>query len=253
MTVAWFDWWWDPQLGLPRAQVITGLVGAALGIIAVVYAWRVARRQFKVMDEQTAISRNQEAMAVQQGEIARRQGEIAEAQHQLMQQQLARRMDLRVRSGQQYAQASTSGHYLLTVTLNVFNGGNAHADGFHCEIYRPMEYSGDVLFVDAMGNEVNVQWVPFGDEEQYDKVELHYSHRLFPGSYVPVARFTVPFEVGPAQLEEFIIKWRIHCEDGLVPSTGLAEIRYQKDEDGMYSDLHIDNLSGEGSLAEVEW
>src|SRR4051794_6280049 len=51
VMIALFHWWWD-SVGLARAQVLTGAASSILAVIAIIYAWRVARRQLAIMDVQ---------------------------------------------------------------------------------------------------------------------------------------------------------------------------------------------------------
>src|SRR5687768_10381468 len=88
-------------------QVVFSITGAFLALVAIVYAWRVAKRQFQMMDEQGVIVGKQlaamheqatilvrmERLEENQGEIAGRQAAIAEKQHQLLEAQLAKRED----------------------------------------------------------------------------------------------------------------------------------------------------------------
>ena len=75
---ALFHWWWDASLGLPRAQVATGVVGAILAVAAIIYARVVAERQFKMMKEQGVIVDKQVELEEEQNGINKRQAALAE-------------------------------------------------------------------------------------------------------------------------------------------------------------------------------
>jgi hypothetical protein len=254
MRLALWNWWWDAALGLPRAQVVTGVLGVVLAVVAIVYAWRVAKRQFQVMDDQDKVIRRQlelleehktllgriEKIEDEQREVLKRQGEIAERQHQIMEEQLAKRSDLRVRASGQTALPGGDFSRLYpvtTITMYVKNYGTKGADGFHWEIFIPDEARGSVKFVDEAGDEIEGRFAPMSEADRYHKLEGHYTHRLFPRSDVAVT--TLAIQNRHARAKEFTIKWRIRSEDGYNPDPELGEIRFKKTDDWSYEMFHV--------------
>jgi hypothetical protein len=102
MLLAWFHWWWDPGLGLSRAEVVVGVVGGILALIALWYARRVASEQLKLMKGQDGLMNTQLELIKEQTEADKRvatltaelhailskQSEISELQLQLVKHQL---------------------------------------------------------------------------------------------------------------------------------------------------------------------
>jgi hypothetical protein len=169
--------------------------------------------------------------------IAKRQGEIAEQQHQILQNQLSRRADLRVISRSQHTEFGSEGIKPTTIRLRVLNRGSKAADGFHWEIVIPRALAFTVTFVDDDGKQIPGVWAPFSETEGYDKQEGHYPHKLFSSSDVQIAILAVDADRGP-RVPEFTIRLRIRGEDGLSPTSGLAEIHYRRLPDGMYEVRH---------------
>src|SRR5258708_7336760 len=168
-----FAWlWWSDPVWLSRLQVLTGAVGSLLALVAIVYAWTIARRQFKVMDEQTAISNRQVA--------------LAEKQDKIIEEQLNKRTDLRLRAAGQTRNLSSQhdGYGPTIVTMEVVNGGNKTADGCHWELFIPRSLTFKVKFVDLNGSELEGDFAPFSNTEIYDKQEGHWLHKIFAWSRI---------------------------------------------------------------------
>lgn len=138
-------WYLDPDW-MSMLEVFGSLLSAALALVAVVYAWRVASRQFAVMDEQTALGREQkataerqEAMAAEQGRIAREQHAIAETQHRIMEEQLARKALLHVE-----AAIVSESESVLLVKLLIKNSGTRMAPETYWHVATLREQSAGV-------------------------------------------------------------------------------------------------------------
>lgn len=99
----WWLYWWDLTV-LAQIQALFSVVGAALAAAAVVYAWLVAKRQFKLADDQGKIIDKQleilqdhraiflrlEESEKRQEDFLATQARIAQIQHEITVSQMAR-------------------------------------------------------------------------------------------------------------------------------------------------------------------
>jgi hypothetical protein len=207
-------WWWLHPDYMAVAAVCLGLV--TLGVAA----W-VARRQIELMREQVKLMQIQDA---------------------IVREQLLRKSDVRVRMKGQSAEGVVTdgpgGAYPVTkVRLWAKNTGKRGAEGFHWEIFIPQHLQGGVQFVDDNGEVVDGQFAPMSESELYDKLEGHYTHKLFPWSDVPIA--TIAIRNGQARTERFTVKWRVRTEDGFNPAQKLGEINFTRFQEWDYEAYHV--------------
>lgn len=123
--------------------------------------------------------------------------------------------------------------YETEVKLVVHNGGNKSAGGFYWEVLVSRDLFGLISFKDLAGEPIKTKFAPQSATDIYDKVDGHYNHKLFPYSGIPVVTMVV--RTRPEKSKQFVIKWRIRGEDGLVPPEGLAELGFTKVEDEMFA------------------
>ena len=199
MTLAWFHWWWDPVLGLPRAQVIVGLtsvvLGFALGALAV---W-----------------------------IAKRQKDMQTEQHDFFREQQAHRPDV---------QLHVTGMQMLSVTgtclsLTARNGGRAHADGFSWEIVLPESVRPFVQFRTSDNKPTPFKAttdVEKGIQINYFKKEIH-EGKLFVGDMIDVAWIVIDRR----EFEPFEIRWRIYGQYSTEPDVGYNTISVKPRPEGL--------------------
>ena len=212
MVLAWFHWWWDATLGLPRAQVVLGAVSALFTLGLGGIAWWLAKRQV---------------------EIAKRQMDIQEEQHNFFVSELAKKTDLRIIVPGVGLQIGSHIEETTTIRFNAHNGGDKSADGFYWEILVPENIAHLMEFVDEDGNELESQISHMSETEHYQKLDGHYTHKLFPRSGLEVARLQMTGQ--QPQLQNFVIKWRIRGEDGMIPPEGLAFIKFTRLPDHSYA------------------
>jgi hypothetical protein len=225
MVFAWFHWWWDSE-GLDRAQVVLAVVGTVLATVAVVYAWMVARKQFKLMaeqgkiidkqlllmEEQTRAAKRLETMTDEQGLIMKRQGEIAETQHRIMVDQLGRKTALGIilRAAQ-----STTGE--VYYDIKIVNTGNKSANG----VYMVLGF--EKILQDKISLKLRNP-SDTSDEIRYGKPLVMFSlfarEPIYPGGR--------EFVVGELWIQDVSIKptfellWKIVGEDGQVPADKIG-------------------------------
>lgn len=247
----WAQWYFDSNWG--TFWQIWGAIGALiLAAWALLLAWRIARRQFRLMDEQGKVIDRQTAMlnehnmlldkikdiGEEQRAILETQGAISERQHQILEAQLAKRSVLRVRCAGQHSSTDGLGENpVTTIIVKVKNVGTKSAEGFHWEVFIPDDIRGSVFFLDEFGNEIDGTFSPMSETDRYHKDEAHYVHKLFPWSDVDVTILGVRTQHVRAQ--EFAIKWRIRSEEGWTPYPNLGEIRFRKHDDWSYEILHV--------------
>lgn len=59
MAPEFMQWWWDAALGLPRAQVVVGVASIAVGVWLGVLAYRIAKKQKEMQEEEHRFFREQ--------------------------------------------------------------------------------------------------------------------------------------------------------------------------------------------------
>ena len=195
MVIVWFHWWWDAN-GLARAQVLTGVVGVILAVFAILYAWRVALTQFKVMDEQTAISK--------------RQMELAEKQDTIIEQQLAKRPELRVTAeGPYFADEDATDFSMYIYCQNVGRGAATSVNSM-CALGGNVHRGQVNIYGDnnATGKGTRI------DEQFYISISSPEPSLIFPPQKVLLARVVTGGPIVPLQ---FHILWRVHALEGRIP------------------------------------
>ncbi len=212
MPLALLHWWWDATLGLPRAQVVLGVVSALLTLGLGGIAWWLARRQV---------------------EIAKRQMDMQKEQHDFFVRELAKTTDLRIIVPGVGLQFGSHSEETTTIRFNAHNGGDKSADGFYWELLVPENIAHLIKFVDEDGDVVESRLSHMSETEHYQKRDGHYTQKLFPRSGLEVARLRIVGQ--PPQLQDFTIKWRIRGEDGMVPPDGLAFIKFTRLPDHSYA------------------
>jgi hypothetical protein len=231
-------------------QTVFSIAGGVLALVAVVYAWRVATRQFAMMrdqdkllnrqlalsEEQTASMTRQEQLAERLQEITKRQADIAEKQDRIMQEQLARQPVLKARATKQSRswQSDSMGYGPVVVTIEVWNKGYKATDGFYWAVLIPRDLIPAVQFNDEMLNTpYRGKFTPLSELETdvYYKADGHYEKRLFPLSAIDVVQLSI---AEGDRSKTFAIKWRLVGDDGPVPAEGFAEIVFTRLEGGTY-------------------
>jgi hypothetical protein len=195
-------WWWD-QVWLAQAQVAFNIVGAGLAAGAVLYAWRVATKQFEMMreqetvinrqlsmlEEQRDISRRMEGieneqrellksqaqMAERQGQMIERQGQIAEEQQKLVREQLAKKVELDLRLEWREPEPGTSpGHTAYDV--HVKNHGARTCVHFYLALLIPRDRMTEIGMETNMAR-VGKQKV---EEAWYEQFSKSIDTRIYP-------------------------------------------------------------------------
>lgn len=228
-------WWWD-GIWLAQAQVIFNVLGALLAAGAVIYAWRVATKQFEMMQEQDSVIRkqlemmqeqanisrrlegiendqrdllrSQERMAKRQGKMIKRQGQIAEDQQRTMKEQLARQEDLRM-----YLDKTASDQYSITYNIGVMNHGDKTADSFYWRLCVPLRWS-EYLRIEAFYAAFSQPDVIPLHNQSYELHEEYWDRAVFPTAIVIIGTLTVVLSKG---FKPFEIEWNITSERGANP------------------------------------
>jgi len=154
-------------------------------------------------------------------------------QHAVFQKEAAKKTDLRVIVQGTQSQFSTNVELTTTVRFNVHNGGDKSADGFYWELLVPEDIALWVDFVDADGLELEKKYSHQSETEHYRKIDGHYTNKLWGFTGLEVAR--IRFKPSRPELSQFVVKWRIRGEDGMVPPEGLAFISLKMTSDGTFS------------------
>ena len=195
-------WWFDDTV-LNLLQTILGVWAIVVAGLALFYAWRVARRQFKVMDAQSAISR--------------RQMEMQAEQHAFFAEDRANRprVELRVTGMSQLNPNSPTG-----LTISAKNLGKRPAHGFSWQVLIPSNRANMARFTVA-------DWTPVehGAIAKDFQIVQHSvkgnGGTLFVNDHIEVAWLVVD---GRQPFESFKVLWSVHGEDGRVPPEGHSEI-----------------------------
>ena len=172
-------------------------------------------------------------LAKRQVEIAKRQMDMQQEQHEFFVSEIAKKSDLRIIAAGVGRKLSSHMEETITVRLNAHNGGDRSADGFYWEILIPDDIAHLMKFVNESGNELDSRIAHMSETEHYQKLDDHYTHKLFPRSGLEVARLQIRGQ--PSQLQDFVIKWRIRGEDGMIPPEGLAFVRFKRLPDHLYA------------------
>jgi hypothetical protein len=185
MTQAFFGWWWDAVLGLPRAQVIVGVASIAIGIWLGVLAYRIAKKQKEMQEEE----------------------------HKFFREQRDNKPSLKLWvTGMQQDGSGT------LLTFSIHNTGKSAANGFAWEIVVPYTASSVASFRTAEGDTAPVKiTTDFAKQAPINFFRKDTREAsLFVGDMVDVAWLAVVG--GPFQ--PFQIQWRIYTGHGTVPETG---------------------------------
>jgi hypothetical protein len=201
--------WWHDATVLAQVQVVLALLSVCLLVVLGAIAWWLARKHT---------------------EVVWRLNDLAQRQRDFFLQQLAQKTDLRVIVPGVATEFGSDLVTTATASFHVHNAGRKSADGFYWEILLPGDLHHLVSFVDEEGERIKSKAVHVSESESYRKQEGHYTQKLFPSSAAEVAR--IRFRT--AKVDEFLVKWRIRGEDGTVPASGLAEVRFTKLADGSY-------------------
>lgn len=243
-------WFFDSDWGV--FWQIFGAIGAlALALTALAAAVAIAVRQFKLMHDQGEVIGRQttlleehrgllgriEGIEAEQKAILHRQSEIIEGQYRFLQAQWSRRSKLFLRaSGQHRDGQSTEFEDVTSVTFEVQNFGDKTADGFYWEILFGPYWDHFAKAVDENGKEIKKKWAHLSETESFKKIYGHYRHKLFPRSTVEVA--WVDVNVIGKPMQEFALKWRIACEDEIIPEEGFTLIHFRLADDRFYAVTH---------------
>jgi hypothetical protein len=226
--MSWFRESWPPfssTWDLPFGT-LTDLFGIGLSIIILLFTAFVAIRQLKIMRDQTV-------MIKEQGVLSKRQTELAETQDAIIQQQLRRRSDLRVRT----PNSSRLSDGTLRCRVVVMNGGDKTAEGCHWELFVKREESNWFGFTNENFTKLTPRFAAFSETEQYDKVEGFIKARIYPGTSMDLCSIAIR-DTAP---EEFAVYWRIKCDEGLVPPKGLAQIDFRRESAGLVENRYPDH------------
>ena len=186
-------------LGLPRAQVVTGVIGIVVGIaLGILAAW-----------------------------IAHKQKQMQEEQHQFFCEQRDNKpsLELWVTGMQQ------TGPITTRLTFSIRNAGKAAADGFAWEIVLPFEAMQFAAFRTEDGHvkpfKITTDFVQQAHINFFKK-DVHRG-ALFVGDMVDVAWITV----AGAAFSPFQIQWRIYAGYGTVPEVGHKTISVAPRPEGL--------------------
>ena len=235
-------WWWRDPIVLAQLQVVVAVLGALLAVVAVLYAWRVAKRQFSmmedqddlmnrqlsVMSEETEISKRLEALADKQSAILTRQGEIAEFQYKTMKEQLSKVAMLRIVLVPEDPTAAA-----LKYQVAIENFGTKSTESAYYHLYIPVGHEAQIsanLPRDAVAERGRI----------FDEVYHHYSGivkgPLYKERHVTFGEISVNLRVAVSPL---VVRWRVICDDGEFPAV---------DDWGALNVLNVNSHPGEESL-----
>jgi hypothetical protein len=207
-------WWWRDAIVLAQIQAAGTVVGAALATFAIVYAWRVARKQFSVMDDQTA--------------IGKRQMELAEKQDRIIQEQISRRTDLKfVMYEYEWDQDCVS------FGFRIENAGNKTSNIFHWEFLMLIDSDKEDLveMSDDCNNHIAREYIEKQVRGERDAWSFRTTtgnsrQQLFPGETVKIVNLKTTAEwistSATKRLDVVNVFWRIRSDDGQVPATGYG-------------------------------
>jgi hypothetical protein len=196
MTQPWWHYWWDVGV-LAQIQAFFSVVGTLLAAGAIVYAHRVANRQFDVMDEQTAMNKRQLA--------------LAERQNEVIEKQLSRSPALTIAVRLEPSMADT-----VLFFIDVGNAGDAEArdvrwvllfpDTVPVQVFREMSVKEAVM---PAASTVKL----FGEDHRVVRYAGVYERPLYPDDHATVARgmIHVKKDRGPARV---YVAWELHWPGG---------------------------------------
>jgi hypothetical protein len=212
------------------SQVVLAALGLGAAFAAIIFALRVAQRQFGIMDAQGKVIDDQvtllkehkdlltriERVEGEQGVILKRQGEIAERQYQIMEEQLARKAVLEIRLSflKFYAENTAPQHKRAILQFGVFNSGTrSPQDGLYWKILIPK----------ALGDRSSVKWDEAGtessdSEDQYGEPCICYENHLKEPVFSKRTTFIGTLDIVVDNLQPHMIIWSIVAEDGAFPS-----------------------------------
>jgi hypothetical protein len=227
-------WWWD-QVWLAQAQVVFNIIGAGLAAGAVLYAWRVATKQFAMMQEQDAVIKQQLDMLREQKEVSKRiealeakqegllqkqtelvaaqgkmieqQANIAVIQHQTWQEIQARHVMLEVA-----AIVRAEDNEQVSVELAVLNTGTKVAREVNWGIFIPIQSAGGVSFSQLAGRKE-----PNPVELSGGEMALAYKGEIEKPVFRKRQRGIATFSVENAHAHDFRIFWHANNDDGEFP------------------------------------
>jgi len=212
-------WWWRDAIVLGQLQVVFSAVGVLLAGAAVLYAWRVARKQFAVMDDQTAISK--------------KQMELAERQDQIIQRQLARQavLNVEIRSASYSFTDNTMTVHREEYHLYLVNSGNKAAKDVYFRVVVPWETEYRPQFA-VLENSVSIrndeEWLSETERNLY--VEGRHHGPIYPAQAVMFVTVSVevphvPYQTFRAEHRFETCEYRLEWEDGRTPSVGYVPLQ----------------------------
>ena len=153
----------------------------------------------------------------------------------ILEEQLSKKTDLRVVVDGVRTEFDENNAFLGSnkIRFSVHNGGNKSADGFYWEILFDEDLVNRMNFMNEKGHAVPIKISHQSETETYFKVDGHYTHKLFPYSGIEVACLFVDRQ--DRALDAFYVRWRIRGEDGMVPPTGLATLKFKRQNDTSYT------------------
>jgi hypothetical protein len=94
-------------------------------------------------------------------------------------------------------------------------------------------------FLDAAGSNLKPHVVYMSETESYQRVQGYDDGRVFPGMSVPICSMVVDTS-WDKKTAEFFIKWRLKCEDGIIPPSGLFQMDFRREVDHTFGTRYQD-------------
>lgn len=227
-------WWWDP-LWLAQAQVVFNIIGAGLAAGAVLYAWRVATKQFEMMQEQDVVIKQQLDMLREQKEVSKRI-EVLEARQEGLLQRQTELVEAQGKMIEQQASIAVAQHktweeiqeryVMLEVTaflrgeddkqsyveLAILNTGTKAAREVNWGIFIPTQSTSGVWFSHMTGKQE-----PNPVELTGGEMALAYKGEVEKPVFRKRQRSIATFNIEKSQAHDFRIFWHANNDDGEFP------------------------------------
>jgi len=206
------SYWWEPYGAPDLPSFLIGLVAVAFALIVALAQFFIMRRQTELMEKQDALNTRQE---------------------QYFQEQLQKKSKLSIRVKDQ---GRVGNH--IEAHIEVHNAGNNTADGFYWDLYFDRAMQGHVR-VAAAGSQrlVQIELEHFPSGQWLYSSGGHYRDKLYADTAVDICRFVI-VDPTSADMQDFILKWRLKCEDGTLPTEGLYGIRFETNQ-GFYRNTYL--------------
>jgi hypothetical protein len=228
------SWWWD-SVWLAQAQVALNMIGAGLATGAVVYAWKVATRQFAMMEDQDVVIRQQlkmlhdqrdisirievleskqESLLQRQGEIAASQGKMIERQSAIAEIQHKTWLEIQERYVKLEVTAILRGEddKQAFVELALRNTGTKTARDVNWAIFIPNQSTAGIAFSQMTGRKK-----PEPTELGTGEMAQGWSGEVQRPVFQKRQRRIASFDIAKVHAHDFRIFWNVNNDDGEFP------------------------------------